>query len=636
MCAPRILIVEDESVVALDIQERLQGLGYVVPAVADSADEAVRLALELAPDLVLMDIRLRGDKDGISAAREIAARAGPPVIYLTAYADDPTLARARDSAAFGYLSKPFRERELRATIEMALAKADAERRLRASERRYAATVNSIGDGIVGVDGDGRVNLLNPVAERLTGWRQADAAGRPVEQVVVLVNERTRQPVENPVTRALRDRTVVTLPPETALLSRAGRQVPVEDTAAPISDERGAVLAFRDVTERKEAEARLRHAQKLESLGVLAGGIAHDFNNLLTPILGYAGFARDMLPPDSLAATFLSHIEQAARRAAELSQQMLTYSGRGAFAPQPVDLAALVAEMAALLAVSISKKAALRRQLAAGLPPVQGDAGQLRQVVMNLLINASEALQDQAGTIELRTRLARADGEAPRSPLGRESLPEGDYVVLEVSDSGCGMTPEVQARVFDPFFTTKFQGRGLGLATVLGIVRSHGGTIRLDSVPGRGTTFEVWLPCAARPAAARPEKSPAERWRGSGTVLLAEDDAAVRGLARAILEGSGFTVLAAANGQEAVELFRERGGAVVLALLDLKMPRLNGLEALARLRQLRPGLPAVLMSGYSEEEVAQQAAEQGGASVVQKPFSPAELVAILRQVLEAAP
>jgi CheY-like chemotaxis protein len=292
-------------------------------------------------------------------------------------------------------------------------------------------------------------------------------------------------------------------------------------------------------------------------------------------------------------------------------------------------------MAALLAVGISKKAVLRQQLAAGLPPVQGDAGQLRQVVMNLLINASEALEDQAGTIDLRCRLVHANREALRSPLSREELPEGDYVLLEVTDSGCGMTPEVQARVFDPFFTTKFQGRGLGLAAVLGIVRSHGGAIRLDSAPGRGTTFQVLLPCAARPAAARPEKPPAVSWRGTGTVLLAEDDPAVRRLARAILEGAGFTVLVAGNGQEAVEAFRERAGEVALALLDLTMPRLSGPEALAELRRLRPGLPAMLMSGFTEEELALRAGEQGGAAVVQKPFTPAQLVAALRGALAAA-
>ncbi len=637
----RILVVEDEAIVAMDIQERLETAGYTVVAVVDSGEEAVAAADGLRPDLVLMDIHLKGAADGIAAAEEIRARCRLPVIYLTAFADDPTVRRARATEAFGYLLKPFRERELHTAIQMALARADVERRLRRSERRYAATVNSIGDGIVAVDGGGRVTLLNPVAERLTGWSQDEARGQPVENVLVLVHEHTRAGVENPATRALRDNDVANLPDQTLLLARDGRAIPIEDCAAPIRDEDsaapdGAVLAFRDVTEQKRSEARLRQAQKLESLGVLSGGIAHDFNNLLTPILGYATLAGEVVPPESPALPMLRQIEKAARRAGELSAQMLAYAGKTRLVREAVDLSALVREMAELLAPAVSKKASLRLALAPGLPAVEADPAQLRQVVMNLITNASEALEDRPGTILLRTRRVDADRAALQSPYGEADLPEGPYVLLEVVDTGCGMTAETLANLFDPFFTTKFQGRGLGLAAVLGIARGHKGVIKVDSRLGHGSTFQLLLPCTERVPAAAPAPAQSGGWRGAGTVLVAEDEPGIRTLARQFLEGAGFTVVLADDGQKALDTFLARPGEFVLALLDLTMPRLNGREVLDELRRARPDLPVVFMSGYSEEEVGRLVGTAPRVAVVQKPFFPSTLLAKVRQMLDSAP
>ena len=316
----QILVVEDEAIVAMDLQDRLEKVGYEVVANVDTADDAVRAADQFRPDLVLMDIRLR-EGDGIQAAREIQALYHLPVIFLTAYADETTVQRAKEIAGFGYLLKPVRERELHSTIQMALSRAEAERRLRESERLYAATVNSIGEGIVAVDAECHVALLNRVAESLTGWAEAEARGRPIESVLVLVHEQTREGLENPVRQALRDNRAASLAPRVLLVTREGREIPVEDTATPIPEDgaappRGAVFAFRDISEKKKAEAQIRQAQKLESLGVLAGGIAHDFNNLLTPILGFANLARSELPPRSPAAPMLAQIEEAAQRASE--------------------------------------------------------------------------------------------------------------------------------------------------------------------------------------------------------------------------------------------------------------------------------------------------------------------------------
>lgn len=495
----RILIAEDEAIVALDIQDRLEAAGYEVIGLVDTAEEAIQVGLEQRPDLVLMDIHLKGHKDGIAAAEELG-RSSVPVVFLTAYADEPTVARAKTSEPFGYLLKPCRERELHSALQMALARADAERRLRQSERRHAATLRSIGDALVVVDAAGRVTQLNPVAERLTGWSEEAARGQPIENVLVLVDERTRQGVPNPAKEALRENAVVQMPPHVLLVTRDGREIPVEDSAAPIRDDGdgpppGAVLAFRDVSERNKSEMRLRTAQRLESLGVLAGGIAHDFNNLLTPILGYAGLAREVVPPDSPAVAMLRQVERAASSAAELSQQMLAYAGYNRFTRERVNLSALVEETAGLLRHAVGTKADLQLALSPTLPLVEADPAQLRQVLLNLVTNAVEALQGRSGTVLVRTQSVEADRQRLQSPFCQEELPEGPYVLLQVADNGCGMDEVTAARIFDPFFTTKFQGRGLGLAAVLGIVRSHRGVIQVHSRPSRGTTVEALLPVA---------------------------------------------------------------------------------------------------------------------------------------------
>lgn len=296
----RILVVEDEGIVSRDIQNRLTSLGYVVAGSAETGVEAIRLAGERRPNLVLMDVRLKGDMDGVEAAEHIRANWQIPIVYLTAYADDATLQRARVTEPFGYILKPFEERELPTVIEMALYKHAAERRLRLSERRYATTLQSIGDAVIATDAEGRVTFLNPVAEALTGWPAAEAIGQPLDEVFRIIGEQSRQTVENPVTRVLREGTIVGLGNHTVLIARDGREHLIDDCAAPIHDEdrcTGAVLVFRDITEKRRLEEQLRQAQRMEGIGRLAGGIAHDFNNLLTIINGYCRLILDSADAD---------------------------------------------------------------------------------------------------------------------------------------------------------------------------------------------------------------------------------------------------------------------------------------------------------------------------------------------------
>ncbi|MFO0843301.1 MAG: PAS domain S-box protein [Gemmataceae bacterium] len=394
----------------------------------------------------------------------------------------------------------------------------------------------------------------------------------------------------------------------------------------------------DITERKRAEeqrrrleAQLLHAQKLESLGVLAGGIAHDFNNLLTGILGYASLALMQLHPGSAACPLLLEVEKAAQRAAELTQQMLAYSGRGKFIVQPLRLDQVVQEMVNLLGTVVSKKASLNLELEPAT--VEGDATQIRQVVMNLITNASDALEGQCGVIAVRTGVRRAGEADLRSAYLAHDLPAGEYACVEVADTGCGMAPETLPRIFDPFFSTKFTGRGLGLAAVLGIVKGHRGAIKVDSARGQGTVFQVLLPAfAGAPAEGRAAPTEEPSPRGHGTVLVVDDEPTIRDLARRALEPAGFWVLEAGDGAEGLELFRQHRQEVVAVLLDLTMPRMDGLEALRGLRLLQADVPVLVMSGYSETEVSTRFAGLGANGFLQKPFPPHDLLTWLLELL----
>jgi PAS domain S-box-containing protein len=391
----------------------------------------------------------------------------------------------------------------------------------------------------------------------------------------------------------------------------------------------AELRGREEAARREAqasEASARHVQKLESIGVLAGGIAHDFNNLLHVVLGNADLARLHIPDDSEAREHLDEVVRATQRAAELTQQLLAYSGRGEVENLHLDLSSEVREMATLLRTAISKQATLVWDLTDHLPAVCGDPAQIRQVVMNLITNASDALGEAPGTITLRTG---TDDEGAENGI--------PSVFLEVADTGCGMDSSTLQRIFDPFFSTKFTGRGLGLAAVMGIVESHHGRVRIKTAPGEGSTFRVTFPGVDESADKAPRRNSRVGWRGQGTVLVVEDEEGVREVVTRMLQRLGFQVLEAADGIEALEVIEQHDGILTAVLLDLSMPRMAGQETLFHLRERTPDLPIVLMSGYTEQEVAAKilSSASGAVGFLQKPFLPDDLSRMLRHVSETA-
>ena len=385
----------------------------------------------------------------------------------------------------------------------------------------------------------------------------------------------------------------------------------------------------DMTERRLLEDHLRSAQKLESIGLLAGGIAHDFNNLLTGILGNASLAQELLPARHETIPLLANVVNASERAADLTQQLLAYSGKGRFVVEPLDLSSLVDEITHLLQATIPKLVNLKLELAPDLPAVEADSSQVQQVIMNLVINAAEAIGNRPGTVTVRTSLRRVE---ERSGSG---LQPGVYVCLEVADDGCGMDGETQARIFDPFFTTKFTGRGLGLAAVSGIVRSHRGAIQVKSAPGQGSTFEVLFAAMSQPAPAGRQSPQYEDLTGGGLVLVVDDEAAVRLTATAALRRYGYSVESANDGAAGVEAFRRRPAEFAAVLLDLTMPVLGGEQALAQIKQIRPQVPVIASSGYSEEEASQRFPAGQIAAFLQKPYSAAVLARTMKAAIPSA-
>ena len=406
---------------------------------------------------------------------------------------------------------------------------------------------------------------------------------------------------------------------------------------------GTVGLARDITERKRAEEqqralnrRMQEAQKLESLGVLAGGIAHDFNNLLVGVLSNAELALQSLDDDARSAGVqkrLEDIRQAALHASELTNQMLAYSGKGHFVVRAVCLNDMIRDMGQLLGAAISKKATIHYQLAAGLPWVAADVAQMRQVIMNLITNASEALGERAGNIWIRTgRQSLGDSGSP-ALYGPTKLEPGEYLYLEVTDDGCGMNEETRARLFEPFFTTKFTGRGLGLSAVQGIVRGHRGGIVLSTAEGAGTTITILLPGAVEPAPpAPPDRRLSDDFQGQGLVLMIDDDERVRRVTELLLRGLGFEVASIGSGREALEAFQTLGPRVRLVLLDMTMPDLSGEQVLTELRKMDAAVPVILCSGYDEHEMLRRVPLDQVSGFLQKPYRLEVLKQKLREAL----
>jgi signal transduction histidine kinase len=498
---------------------------------------------------------------------------------------------------------------------------------REAHARLEALVNAMPFAVWGRSGPGRA-VTHQNAESIATW--GDIRGSAPSDAPPEVRAVWQAQLADVMTgQILRERREYTRQGERRILQEIVAPVIVGDEVT------GAVGVAIDVTDEERVRTRIQETHKLESLGVLAGGIAHDFNNLLTAILGNANLLRIERHQSPTAAAQLDQIEAAARRAAELCRQMLAYAGRGRFALQPLDLNALIRGIEALMAVTLPGRATLNISLAPRLPAVLADDTQIRQLLMNLVINASEALRDGFGTIAIATSSGRRTTGELAATVFSPQLNGGEYVSLSVSDTGEGMTDDTMARIFDPFFSTRFTGRGLGLAAVVGIVRAHKAALRVESHPGSGSTFELLLPAhEGRPAERQATPPDLETgrpaWRASGTVLVVDDELGVRTLTRSVLERAGLTVILAEDGAGGVDTFRARADEVQIVVVDLTMPGLDGRETLQQIRRIRPDVSAILMSGYTPADLDDWPSHE----FLQKPFTPAALRAIVRRILGA--
>jgi PAS domain S-box-containing protein len=502
-----------------------------------------------------------------------------------------------------------------------------EKDLAESEERYRRVIEVSPEAIF-IHCEGRFVFMNTAAAKLLGADQPEELyGRlALDFVSPAIRDKVAERIKNAWLH--RDNPLI----EEELIRLDGSTVSVEMVSVYFTYKgEDSVLAIaRDIGERRRMQEELVKAQKLESLGVLAGGIAHDFNNILMAIIGNADLALMRISKESPIIENLRKIEMSAVKAADLAKQMLAYSGKGRFVIEQIDLNALLQEMLHMLEVSISKKALIRFNLARNLPTVEVDATQLRQVVMNLVINASEAIGDRSGVIAITTGCMDCDKSYLKDVWLVENIVEGFYVYLEVADTGCGMDKDTMEKIFEPFYTTKFTGRGLGMAAVLGIIRGHKGAIKIYSEPGKGTTFKILLPASDKPAEIFNYACTGDDWQGEGTVLLVDDEETVRSMGKEMLQIFGFEVITANDGREALEIFKNNPD-INFVILDLTMPHMDGEQCFRELKSIKPDVRVIMSSGYNEHEVTQKFVGKGLAGFIQKPYK----LSVLKAAIIAA-
>jgi PAS domain S-box-containing protein len=625
---PLILNVDDNEAGRYAVTRDLRSKGYEVLD-ASNGREALELAASQQPDLVLLDVRLP-DIDGFEVCRRLKAdpgTAGIPVLHLSAsYADNLSRVRGLNTGADGYLTEPVDPEVLHATVKALLRAKEAERAERMAARQWLSTFDAIADGVAILDAQGKTLRTNRALVAIAGRPHAELIGVPWSGLF------PAPPSECAVEVMLRSG-------KRALLEGSYEDKVLRISCDPIWGETGGITGcvaiVSDITEWRKLQEMLQHSQKLEGIGLLAGGVAHDFNNLLTGIMGNASLALDDAP--SSIAGYLHSVVQASERAAELARQLLDYAGKGRCVICSTDVPDLVRDLIPLIQAGIRRKVQIVLEFEPGVAPVEADPAQLRQVVMNLVINGAESVTEAAGTVWVRVRSAHMEGaDVCRRYYAADQVESGQFVVIEVSDTGCGMDEATQLRIFDPFFTTKFLGRGLGLAAVLGIVRQHRGGIRVQSTPGRGTSFEIVIPASvAKPAAIEHGAEPGEPGMPCA-VLVIDDEEMVRNLVQAVLKKFGYRVVLAENGKQGVELFTQGPDEFSIVLLDMTMPVMHGEEALGHLLRLRPNAKVLILCACDETDARRKIGDFKIAGFLQKPFSAGRLAQKIREVLMDKP
>ena len=640
----RILLLDDDEVDRMAVRRALSqaGLEADLREAADGTTGA-RMVQEEAFDCVLLDYRLP-DTNGLEFLRLLAgvhANRRLPIVMLTGQGNETVAVEAMKHGVHDYLVKDHMYPE---GLQRAILNAITMSRLQHEHRQVQealqhqrewleVTLASIADGVIATDVDGVITFINLVAESLTGWPTHQALGRPVIDVLHMIHETTRQPVDSLVSRVLQQGQVIAPTNHAMLIARNGREVAIADSAAPIrsSDGRihGVVVVFRDISAQKRLEQEILRARKVESVGVLAGGIAHDFNNLLTGIMGNISLANKFAGTDERIIKRLAEAEKACQRATALTQQLLTFSKGGTPVRQIICIADLLRESTAFALRGTNVRA--DTCIAENLWPVSVDAGQLKQVIHNIVLNAAQAMPD-GGTVRVEAENLVVDAGS--------SLPlsEGRYLRIAMIDHGCGIPADIRPNIFDPYFTTKTHGSGLGLATAYAIIAKHDGYLTADSQVGVGTTFTIYLPASdqhvasVQPMSVMPDCAAAR-------ILVMDDDEAIRELLSEMLTSLGYEAICVQDGAEAITAYQQAqaaGQPFAAVILDVTVPGgIGGKEAMTHLRTIDPEVHAILSSGYAHDSVMANFVHYGFREVITKPYTVDRLRQVLQRVMHNA-
>jgi two-component system, cell cycle sensor histidine kinase and response regulator CckA len=638
MAEEKILIVENERIIARDLELMLKCMGWNNCIMAFSGQQALDMARKHLPDLMLVDIRLGKGIDGIELAEKIATFADIPVIYLTAYADADILKRARVTRPYGYIIKPIEERNILATLEMAFYRFHTEKKLKEKDKWLQLIIENLDEGLLAVDAEGNIQMMNRAAEIITGRTAADALQNSLQNVLPLVHEYSGEPLQLPCKAAMDNADTIHLQEGARLKTPQAKTLSIEGKCVPIADEKGCIsgtiTVFNDVTQRIQLERQLRQSQKMEALGTLAGGIAHDFNNILSVILGYADLSLKKMSPDDKAYHCIEHVLTASIRAKELVKQILTFSRQGEEKRHPVQLSLIVNEVLKLLRSSLPSTIEIITDIRAHRSMVKGDPTQLHQVIINLCTNAAHAMKARGGKLKVILDEETVTNEDIAEKPHFRKIKPGRYVSIAIRDTGCGMNDEVMARIFEPYYTTKNaeEGTGMGLAMVHGIVECYNGTIHVHSTPGKGTTFKVYLPGISGET---PEEMPAPQpiIGGKEHILFVDDDLPLVDIGREMLEQLGYVVVGRTSSIKALENFRREPDKYDLVITDLTMPHMTGIQLARLLQTIRADIPIILCTGFSNTLTTNEANEIGIKEVVMKPLVQETIAAAIRRCLD---
>jgi len=644
-----ILIVEDDAILAMALRGKISRLGYNVVGPFAFGEEAIAFLPGRQVDLVLMDIELAGDMNGITTAEILLGMSDIPVVFLTAYSQNGLLEQAKTVSPYGYLVKPVSDQALAATVEMSLHrhKVDLElkesrRVLAKSEEKFRTVADYIYDWEYWRATDGSFVYISPSCERITGYKPEEFCQDPgLLGIIIHPDDRENfaRHIDD-IAKGVANKDFQTL--TFRITTRSGKECYIEHICREVFNQAGNSLGRRvtnrDITEGKRAEVekakmqtQLQQAQKMEAIGTLAGGIAHDFNNILSAILGYAEMAQEDSPAGSILKRDIDQVVKASHRAKDLVKQILAFSRQTETELIPIQPAMIVREAAKMLRSSLPSTIDIQQNIDVNSGPILADPTQIHQIVMNLCTNAFHAMEETGGTLSISLEKKTL---TEKDIVNQPGMHSGDFVQLSVGDTGPGIAPELWDKIFDPYFTTKEigKGTGMGLSILHGIVKNYGGSVSFNSHPGEGTVFQVLLPVMAAEAVV--EDKPEEIVRlGNERILFIDDEEILAEMGKSMLERLGYQVTVRSSSLEALTTFQNQPDMFDLIIADQTMPGMTGSDLARRILQIRPFMPIILCTGYSSLITEEKAKSLGIKGFAMKPLARKSIAVLIREVLD---